>query len=128
MEPDADDVLEEGSDFSEFRHRCVELVKDVVFIVGSANVFRRMFEYLRSDAASGQWEVAEAALFVMAAVARMILPSENDVVPQVLLKMRFGGKIQNCAYIILVPGVGERAVDATDDARGCAARWAASGG
>ena len=42
-----------------------------------------MFEYLRSDAASGQWEVAEAALFVMAAVARMILPSENDVVPQV---------------------------------------------
>ena len=83
MEPDADDVLEEGSDFSEFRHRCVELVKDVVFIVGSANVFRRMFEYLRSDAASGQWEVAEAALFVMAAVARMILPSENDVVPQV---------------------------------------------
>ena len=95
MEPDAEDVLEEGSDFSEFRHRCVELVKDVVFIVGSANVFRRMFEYLRSDAASGQWEVAEAALFVMAAVARMILPSENDVVPQVLRKMRFGGKIQN---------------------------------
>ena len=29
-------------------------------------------------------QVAEAALFVMAAVARMILPSENDVVPQVL--------------------------------------------
>ena len=44
MEPDADDILEEGGDFSEFRNRCVELVKDVVFIVGSANVFREEFD------------------------------------------------------------------------------------
>ena len=82
MEPDADDILEEGSDFSEFRNRCVELIKDVAFIVGSANVFRTMFDHLKTQ--GQEWQAQEAWLFVMAAVARMILPTENDVVPEVL--------------------------------------------
>ena len=89
MEPDSEGVLEEGEDFSEFRSRVVELIKDVVFIVGSANVFSHMFAFLRStstglggDSVGNQpgglgWEVGEAALFVMCAVARNLVPMES---------------------------------------------------
>ena len=87
MEPDSDGILEDGEDFSEFRSRVVELIKDVVFIVGSANVFSHMFAFLRSTSAglgspsndnpSGLgWEVGEAALFIMCAVARNLVPME----------------------------------------------------
>ncbi len=84
MEPDTEGIQEEGEDFTEFRYRCFELVKDVGFIVGSANIFRQMFDYLKSVGPSAGWEVIEAALFIMSAVAKIILPSENDAVPQVL--------------------------------------------
>ena len=90
MEPDTDGILEEGEDFSEFRSRVVELIKDVVFIVGSANVFSHMFAFLRSTSTglggnvsgipqSGGlgWEVGEAALFIMCAVARNLVPVES---------------------------------------------------
>lgn len=66
-------VLEDGDDFAGFRLRVSELVKDVVFIVGSAAVFRHCFMSI-----SGQdnmpWEVTEAALFIMQAVAKNLLP------------------------------------------------------
>ena len=39
-------ILEEGEDFTEFRTRVVELIKDVVFIVGSSNVFKHMLAHL----------------------------------------------------------------------------------
>ena len=101
MEPDSDGILEEGEDFSEFRSRVVELIKDVVFIVGSANVFSHMFAFLRStstglgagpngnQAGGLGWEVGEAALFVMCAVARNLVPmesgaEENSCVSQVI--------------------------------------------
>lgn len=47
------------------------LIKDVVFIVGSSSVFRQMFSVLNPDIT---WEQTEAALFVMQAVAKNILP------------------------------------------------------
>ncbi len=74
-------MLEEREDFTEFRCRVSELIKDCVFIVGSSNVFRAMYAQLQS---SGQWEQIEAALYVMAAVGRNILPEEDTVVPAVL--------------------------------------------
>ena len=39
-------VLEEGEDFHEFRLRVTELIKDVVFVVGSCNVFKHMYGQL----------------------------------------------------------------------------------
>ena len=58
-------LLEEGEDFTEFRNRVVELIKDVVFIVGSANVFKHMFAFLATCHQSNSWESSEAALFIM---------------------------------------------------------------
>jgi hypothetical protein len=48
IEPDTEGILEEGEDFTEFRSRVVELIKDVVFIIGSSNVFRHMLAHLVS--------------------------------------------------------------------------------
>ena len=49
MEPDCDGVLDDKDEFSLFRSRVVELIKDIVFIVGSKNVFSHMFDVLRQS-------------------------------------------------------------------------------
>ncbi|CAG9129252.1 unnamed protein product [Plutella xylostella] len=85
-EPDRADLPDEGDDFYEFRTKVTELIKDVVFIVGSSCVFRQMFAALQASAAGdpAPWEQTEAALFVMQAVANNILPDENEYVPKVV--------------------------------------------
>ena len=82
IEPDTEGILEEGEDFTEFRGRVVELIKDVVFVVGSSNVFKHMLAHLGGTAPT--WEATESALFIMQAVARNLVPSENESVPQVV--------------------------------------------
>ena len=81
MEPDMVGCLTEDDDFFEFRTRVSDLIKDVVFIVGSSSVFRAMYEQLQQ---ATQWENTEAVLFIMQAVARSILPEEENIVPSVL--------------------------------------------
>ncbi|XP_046572522.1 transportin-3-like [Haliotis rubra] len=83
MEPDHEGVPDDTGDFGEFRLRVSELIKDVVFIVGSSSCFSQMFENLKNQASSS-WDLSESSLFVMSAVAKNILPDENEIVPQVL--------------------------------------------
>lgn len=83
MEPDHEGVLEESDDFAGFRSRVSELVKDVVFIVGSASVFKHCFYSIHGQN-NLPWEVTESALFIMQAVAKNILPDENEVVQSVV--------------------------------------------
>lgn len=82
MEPDHEGLLEDGDDFADFRVKVSELIKDVVFIVGSSNCFRQMFLSLQRPDVT--WHSSESALFVMQAVAKNILPEENEVVPKVV--------------------------------------------
>lgn len=82
MEPDHEGLLEEGDDFADFRSKVSELIKDVVFIIGSSNCFRQMFLSLQAPGVT--WDSSEAALFIMQAVAKNIIPEENDVVPKVV--------------------------------------------
>uniref|UniRef100_A0A1B6FRA0 Transportin-3 n=1 Tax=Cuerna arida TaxID=1464854 RepID=A0A1B6FRA0_9HEMI len=82
MEPDHEGLLEDGDDFMDFRTKVSELIRDVVFIVGSSNCFRQMFMSLQSPGVT--WDSSEAALFIMQAVAKNIIPEENDVVPKVV--------------------------------------------
>lgn len=94
MEPDHLGLVEEGGggeEFADFRNRVSDLIKDVVFVVGSSHCFRQMFSSLTGGPGpQGQlvhtptWDSTEAALFVMQAVAKNILPEENDVVPKVV--------------------------------------------
>ncbi|KAK7492007.1 hypothetical protein BaRGS_00016671 [Batillaria attramentaria] len=84
LDSDHEGVPDEHGDFGEFRLRVSELIKDVVFIAGSSSCFAQMFENLRSQSAPATWETSEASLFIMTAVAKNILPDENEIVPQVV--------------------------------------------
>lgn len=65
-------MIADGEDFSDFRVKVSELIKDVVFIVGSSHCFRQMFIQLQTPGMT--WDVTEAALFIMLSVAKNILP------------------------------------------------------
>ncbi|XP_030844509.1 transportin-3 isoform X2 [Strongylocentrotus purpuratus] len=76
-------IPDESDDFGDFRVRVSELIKDVIFIVGSSSCFAQMFHNLASQQGAS-WEVTEAALFIMSSVAKNVLPDETTVVPQVM--------------------------------------------
>lgn len=65
-------LLSEGDEFKDFRLKVSELIKDVVFIVGSSSCFKQMFINLQSEGVT--WDQTEAALFVMQAVAKNVVP------------------------------------------------------
>lgn len=56
----------------DFRNKVSDVIKDVVFIVGSSHCFKQMFLLLQEP--NTTWESSEAALFVMENVAKNILP------------------------------------------------------
>ncbi|XP_050391682.1 transportin-3 [Patella vulgata] len=84
LDPDHDTIPDDTGDFGEFRLRVSELIKDVVFIVGSTPCFSQMFSNLQNPTQNIPWDASEASLFVMTAVAKNILPEEKEIVPQVL--------------------------------------------
>ncbi|CAF0842657.1 unnamed protein product [Didymodactylos carnosus] len=74
-----------NSDFGEFRYRVACLIKDVIYITGALNCFRRMFDKLQTiQINSASWEESEAPLYIMSAVASYILPEEDEVIPKVV--------------------------------------------
>ncbi|XP_066257134.1 transportin-3 [Euwallacea similis] len=81
MEPDCEGLLFEGDEFKDFRSKVSGLIKDVVFIVGSSSCFKQMFINLQIEGVT--WDQSEAALFVMQAVAKNVIPTEGEVVPKV---------------------------------------------
>ncbi|XP_033102078.1 transportin-3-like [Anneissia japonica] len=84
LDPDHEGIPDEHDEFGDFRMRVSDLVKDVVYLVGSTTCFEQMFNNLASHQGGASWEITEAALFTMTAVAKNILPEENGVVPHVL--------------------------------------------
>uniref|UniRef100_A0A6P7FJC4 Transportin-3 isoform X1 n=1 Tax=Diabrotica virgifera virgifera TaxID=50390 RepID=A0A6P7FJC4_DIAVI len=82
MEPDSEGLLEDGDEFKDFRLKVAELIRDVVFIVGSSACFKQMFINIQGPGV--MWDSTEAALFVMQAVAKNVIPGESEVVPQVV--------------------------------------------
>ncbi|BES87824.1 transportin-3 [Nesidiocoris tenuis] len=75
-------LLDEMDDFTDFRNKVSELIRDFVYIVGSSNCFRQMF--LSLQAPNTTWDSSEAALFIMQSVAKNLRPEENDIVPRVV--------------------------------------------
>ena len=84
FDSDYEGIPNKSEDFADFRDRASELVKDIVFVVGSTPVFHQMFDVLTKQANGGSWETTEAALFIMDAVAGNIVPEENAIVQEVL--------------------------------------------
>ncbi|XP_064103483.1 transportin-3-like isoform X1 [Macrobrachium nipponense] len=95
IEPDHESILVQQDDFYEFRERVQELIKDVVFICGSKPCFQQMAHILQSPDVTKNWNLMEAALFIMQSVAKNLIPEEkilicstnreeNEVVPPIL--------------------------------------------
>uniref|UniRef100_T1IH38 Importin N-terminal domain-containing protein n=1 Tax=Strigamia maritima TaxID=126957 RepID=T1IH38_STRMM len=77
-------LLDDNDDFSEFRTEGSELIKHVVFIVGSFDCFRQMFNDLKNQMNGTTWNESESSLFVMCAVASDIPFDENEFIPQII--------------------------------------------
>ncbi|XP_071517144.1 transportin-3 [Panulirus ornatus] len=84
IEPDHESILVQQDDFYEFRERVQELIKDVVFICGSKLCFQQMAHILQAPDVTKNWNLMEAALFIMQSVAKNLIPEENEVVPPIL--------------------------------------------
>ncbi|XP_055836947.1 transportin-3 [Episyrphus balteatus] len=82
MDVDHDGLIDESDNFNDFRRKVSDLIKDVVFIVGSGACFKQMFITLQNPGAT--WESTESALFIMQNVAKNIIPDENEVIPKVV--------------------------------------------
>ncbi|KAI0229583.1 Transportin-3 [Lamellibrachia satsuma] len=84
FDSDHEGIADSTDEFVDFRSRVSELIKDVVFITDSSCCFTQMFENLKNQSVDASWDTSEAALFIMCAVAKNILPDDNEIVPQVL--------------------------------------------
>ncbi|XP_030630141.1 transportin-3 isoform X1 [Chanos chanos] len=82
LDPDHEGIPEDTDDFGEFRMRVSDLVKDVIFLVGSTECFSQLFSTLREG--NPPWEVTEAVLFIMAAIAKSVDPENNPTLTEVL--------------------------------------------
>uniref|UniRef100_A0AAY5EDG1 Transportin-3 n=1 Tax=Electrophorus electricus TaxID=8005 RepID=A0AAY5EDG1_ELEEL len=72
LDPDHEGIPEDTDDFGEFRMRVSDLVKDVIFLVGSAECFSQLYSTLKEG--NPPWEVTEAVLFIMASIAKSVDP------------------------------------------------------
>ncbi|KAB0375834.1 hypothetical protein FD755_012477, partial [Muntiacus reevesi] len=77
LEPDHEGVPEETDDFGEFRMRVSDLVKDLIFLIGSMECFAQLYSTLKEG--NPPWEVTEAVLFIMAAIAKSKETLSNDL-------------------------------------------------
>uniref|UniRef100_A0A4X2K2B4 Transportin 3 n=1 Tax=Vombatus ursinus TaxID=29139 RepID=A0A4X2K2B4_VOMUR len=82
LEPDHEGVPEETDDFGEFRMRVSDLVKDLIFLVGSMECFSQLYSTLKEG--NPPWEVTEAVLFIMASIAKSVDPENNPTLVEVL--------------------------------------------
>ncbi|XP_028670547.1 transportin-3 isoform X2 [Erpetoichthys calabaricus] len=82
LDPDHEGIPEDTDDFGEFRMRVSDLVKDLIFLVGSMECFSQLYSTLKDGNPS--WEVTEAVLFIMASIAKSVDPENNPPLTEVL--------------------------------------------
>ncbi|XP_013929052.1 PREDICTED: transportin-3-like [Thamnophis sirtalis] len=83
MSPHATEgIPEETDDFGEFRMRVSDLVKDLIFLVGSVECFAQLYATLKEG--NPPWEVTEAVLFIMASIAKSVDQENNPTLVEVL--------------------------------------------
>ncbi|KAJ0012727.1 hypothetical protein NQD34_017061 [Periophthalmus magnuspinnatus] len=82
LDPDHEGIPEDTDDFGEFRMRVSDLVKDVIFLVGSMECFAQLYSTLKQG--NPPWEVTEAVLFIMASIAKSVDPENNPTLTEVL--------------------------------------------
>uniref|UniRef100_A0A183CJS9 MAT1 domain-containing protein n=1 Tax=Globodera pallida TaxID=36090 RepID=A0A183CJS9_GLOPA len=81
VEPDSHELLDRNSEHADFRSKTQESVKDVIFIVGSVNLLKRLMEVLNS---SDSWDQMEAILFIISAFVGNVAETDRSVIPLLL--------------------------------------------
>lgn len=74
----------ENDDLCEFRRKVSEVIKDVVFIIGSSSLFKDMYTILQNKNPPPSWEEAESALFIMSVVAKNVMPDDEEMINDLL--------------------------------------------
>lgn len=83
FDDDRQDIPDSQDDFVEFRHRTIELIYDLVFVIGSLTCFKKLYCTVAGQQVA--WPDVEAALYVMQAIAKRIdSESDDEVIKQVL--------------------------------------------
>jgi len=62
-------MLDEDDDFFQFRRRAADFVRDVARVIDVTNCFVRLFMLLTGNGSARDWDVMEAILFIMSALA-----------------------------------------------------------
>lgn len=70
LEADLDSLLDQKSDFYDFRTRVKDLVKEIIFVIGSKNYIMSNDILKNVDATCNSWEVVEANLFILSCVVK----------------------------------------------------------
>ncbi|XP_065647772.1 transportin-3 isoform X2 [Hydra vulgaris] len=83
FEESHDGIPEKGDDFQEYRLRVLDVVHDVVFIIGSSICFAQVFNTLQNQ--NLPWNKLESKLFVMNPMTRFVKP--DDPTPGQLINM-----------------------------------------
>uniref|UniRef100_A0A5F9CC32 Transportin 3 n=1 Tax=Oryctolagus cuniculus TaxID=9986 RepID=A0A5F9CC32_RABIT len=105
LEPDHEGVPEETDDFGEFRMRVSDLVKDLIFLIGSMECFAQLYSTLKEG--NPPWEVTEAVLFIMAAIAKSVDPENNPTLVEVLEVVRLPETVHTAVRYTSIELVGE---------------------
>lgn len=69
----------DNDDFASFRHNVIELVRDVIFLLGSLTCFSELYSNICEPGTA--WNVTEACLFIMYAIAPSIRTDESTLLP-----------------------------------------------
>ncbi|XP_037947718.1 transportin-3-like [Teleopsis dalmanni] len=77
-----DGLINRNDDFGYFRSKVADLIRDMMFIVGSNRCFNKMYEILTDT--DSIWIETESALFVMQIAAKNLVYDENDTVQKVI--------------------------------------------
>uniref|UniRef100_A0A914X9R9 Exportin-1/Importin-beta-like domain-containing protein n=1 Tax=Plectus sambesii TaxID=2011161 RepID=A0A914X9R9_9BILA len=84
FDSDHEGIPDENEEFNEFRRKTIETLKDVIFVVSTDSCVKSMFSILQAQGANSTWDETEAALFIITAVAKNLLPTEEEVVPLIV--------------------------------------------
>lgn len=85
FEDSLEGVPDKNDDAQDFRFRALDVIEDVVFVVGSAECFRQIFQSFQQQ--NLQWNKLEARLFCMYPMTRFVKVADDT--PGFVLQMLF---------------------------------------
>ena len=100
LDNDTVSIPNPSDDFSEFRERVVELVKDCVFMLGSDTLFSQLCQTIIQEHGKVKWQEIEAKIFIMAAVAGNVRATKNSEAVTTFFNLMFN-KPEGSTHVVI---------------------------